>query len=924
MNNIIKRTPVSVNPVIKNDSEIRESLSGSWRFRLDPDDKGLTEKWFEKPSVFSEEIQVPGSWQGQGFGTADEDTLWDFRLTARVYKATYTGTGWYCKNFLPSDRWKNKRLWLNFGGAHPTAEVWLNGNKLGENHSPFVPFGFEITNDIKFGEDNYIIVRISETDRIMGLSYSWKGNWSGLYRDVEITATEKCYIDSFFVYPDVNSGTITFKLKIGRQENSSVAAEITYGKLGVVTNGEFVYSKQNSIKIDVINGYAEVMVMVDDPLLWSPDQPNLYRADIVLSCGGEIQDAASDRFGFVTLTAEDKHIKINGEPYYIRGTGDFVSCPETGCPDWDRDRWRKRLSALRAYGYNQVRCQSYVYGPEYYDVADELGLIIQSEMGMLGAWGGHSVWHTYPRPQPTAANYDAIKTQWDNVVIRDVNHPAATMYCMANEFHGLKRFKKIAWRCYNETKAMKPNCLIIWSDGGLDPEYPGDFVNNYISDTPLPLIQHEFQWWSSFPDVSLIDRYSKGALRNFSAEIAIKAASAHNTVHTLAQSARNSQIVQYIEAKCKMETLRRDNPKLAGVSHFNAMDIAASPQGIINEFYEKKYADADMWLRTNGDTVVMCSLCFNDRVYKSGDLLNVTFYVSDYSHPSLNAPYIQWELEISDQNVNSGTITYKHEPFITLEAGKIEFTAPDVGHPVQAVLRAVVKDDIRSFENEWPLWFYPCCSVITQDAAVYKSDETWLAKSNIPKVQNDFNNYEFIWAENLDEDLSEYIKAGGKAGLAAPDSITRGFDTHWSGINEGKYFFTPPANYPPYEDGHNGTILQNHPVFGDIPHGGFADLNFYRLMANPPLDLEPLELSAWDPMFRVIHRYPCCYSLGYITECKIGKGSLLICSLDLNQALPEASYMLKCIHEYVLSEEFMPENELSREAVEKLIRLTNI
>ena len=930
MGGIIKRMPVSVNPVIKNGLELRESLSGVWRFRLDPDEKGLNEKWYEKPSVFSEEIHVPGCWQGQGFGSDAEDTVMDFRLAARIYKATYKGTGWYCKSFAPPEGWNGKRLWLNFGGAHPSADIWLNGIKLGEHHEPFVPFGFEITDIVKFGEDNHIVARISETGRQLGFLYSWAGNWSGLYRDVELTATEECYIKSFLIYPDVKSKSVTYKIKTGGNGGASMTADIAYGALGIVKRGESAYTRCGGITADVSNGYCEVTSAVDGPLLWSPDQPNLYRADIVLYSNGVKQDAVSDRFGFVSLTSENKKININGEPYYIRGSGDFMSSPETGCPDWDRTRWRKRLSALRAYGYNQVRCQSFVYGPEYYDAADELGVIIQGEMGMIGAVSGSSAWHTYQWPLPTAANYDALKSQWDNVVLRDVNRPSAVMYCMSNEFGifgGGRRFKKTAWRCYNETKAMKPNSMVIWTDGGMDDEMPGDFVNDEAArdkDTALPLIQHEFRWWSSLPDVSLIDRYARGAVRHYSAEIAIKAAASHNTAHILAQGAKNSQIVQYIEAKGKMEAVRRDNPEMAGISHFNCMDTTPSPQGIINEFYEKKYADAGEWLRTNGDTVILCSLGFDDRVYKSGEQLSVTFYVSDFSHPHLDSPRIEWELMAWDRQMAAGQISYEHKPYVTVEAGRANITAPYAERPVRASLRAAVKDGPRSFENEWALWFYPDIPGITRDAAAYHAADSWLAGAGMPAVHDVFGLYTVIWSDRLDDALANHIRAGGRAVLVAGEGTTRGFG-NVLGLDKGRYYFTPPANYPPYEDGQNGTILQFHPLFGDIPHQGFADLNFYRLMGeSPPIELEPLELNTWDPIFRAIHKYPSSHSIGYITECKIGGGGLLICSLDLNRAYPEAAYLTKCINEYAASPQFHPGNELSREAADRLIRLTCI
>ncbi len=94
---------------------------------------------------------------------------------------------------------------------------------------------------------------------------------------------------------------------------------------------------------------------VDSPHPWSPDSPNLYVVEVVLKRGNTTLDAVSERVGFLKLSTDGEHFLINGEPYFMRGTGDFALCPETGCPDTDRERWRRKLKTLREYGYNYVR-----------------------------------------------------------------------------------------------------------------------------------------------------------------------------------------------------------------------------------------------------------------------------------------------------------------------------------------------------------------------------------------------------------------------------------------------------------------------------------------------------------------------------------------------------------------------------------------
>lgn len=933
MNDVIKLAPCVVNPILRHVAEKRESLSGQWKFRLDPDDVGIQECWYENPASFYESISVPGSWQGQGFGKIEDDFVWDFSHVVRTFKATYKGTGWYCRTFLLNPGWQGSQVWLSFGGAHPTAEVWLNGVKLGVHHEPFVPFGFNITKMVQLGQENIIAVRISETDRQYGMSFSWQGSWSGLYRDVELTATGETYLKSCKLYADVDKKTVTIRVQTGGSGRMAwVRAAI--GRLGICPRPDTErYEAETEVVFEVVNGVAEQTIPVNSPLLWSPDAPNLYRADIVLLDGEQILDASSERFGFTKLACVGKQIQVNDQPYFIRGSGDFISCPETGCPDWNRDRWRERLRTLRSYGYNQIRLQSYVYGPEYYDIADEVGLIIQSEMGMLGGWGSSTIWHTYQWPVPTAANYDRLKTQWDHVVLRDVNHPSATIYCMSNEYAtgAARRFLKTAWRCYHETKAVKPNCLIIWTDGGIDDQMPGDFINaeaSKDSECTLPLIQHEYRWWSSLPDVSLIPRYNKGAVRHYAADIAIKAASRHGIAHTLAQGAKNSNIVQFIEAKGKMERVRRDYPTLAGISHFDAMDAVASPQGIINEFYENKYATAGQWMQTNGDTVLLCSIEFTEHVYASGQDFSQTLFVSDFSHPALVNPQVSWRVvQDSGKELLKGNLSYSHEPYRTNKIGTITFRAPMVDKPVKAYLQAFIQDDGRIFDNSWPLWFYPAQVAMPDRVEIYSAADKalWLSKSSMPIVADIENpSCKAVWTDKINHQLISFMERGGRVILTAGEGTTRGFGPAL-GLADGRYYFTPPANYPPYEDGHDGTIIKTSPIWGDIPHEGFADLNFFRIMAEcPPIELEPLGFNAIDPFLRAMHKYPSGHSVGYLTEARIGQGGLIISSFDLDPKWPEALYLTSCIGSYAAGDEFQPANELAADSIDRLLTLTGI
>ena len=914
--------PVRVNPVLRHPAEHRLSLDGEWGFRLDPEERGLDDGWFRRPETLTETISVPGCWQGQGFGHDGEDEVWDFRLKARVLRGTYTGTGWYARNFTVPDEWQGKRVWLNFGGVHPSAEVWLNGMQVGENELPFVPFGSDISEHLRRAEQNELVVRVHEHNRRFGFAYNWQGNWSGLYRSVELTASGELAFDRFRVHPDVDQEVMHVSVQVRGQVpvNRPVVLRLHARR---DADGASVAC----VDLPMQSEELTADVPVPSPRLWSPDAPELYRIEAELRVDGVSSDALVERVGFVDLAADGHRFLINGEPSYMRGTGDFLSCPETGCPDTDRDRWRRKLAALRAYGYNYVRCQSYVYAPEYFDAADEVGLLVQSEMGTQGAWSGHSVWHVYPWPQPTPDCRATLRRQWNLVVERDANHPSANLYCMSNEWGAGSPFPRNAWQCYRETKAAKPTAMVIWTDGGYSESMPGDFVNADASRVDpaacaKPIIQHEFRWWSSFPDVRISHKYC-GAVRHYAGEMARRAARARGQEHLLGTYARNSQHLQLLEAKAKMEACRRDHPHLAGICHFDAMDANPSPQGIIDEFYQQKLADAETWLRTNGDTVLLSSLAFADRVLAGGDELRCVLSVSDFSHPPFTRPTLTWRIASEGAVLGEGTVVWEHRPYTTCAVGEIVWRAPETDCPRRLCLAAEMREGGRAVANAWDLWLFPTAEGQV-DAVIHgASEHTWLREWPLPRPEGAADSAAVVATERLDNGLIEFMRQGGTVLLAASEGLVRPHAPSF--MSSAQHFFTPPANYGPYEDGQNGTVVLDHPLLGDFPHEGFGDLQFYRLMVDsPPLDLEPLGLTDCEPVIRVIHRYPVCRPLGLLVERRCGEGRLVLSALRLGAAWPEARHLLRCICAHARSTRTPEAAEVSEETLRFLVEATSL
>jgi beta-galactosidase len=142
--------------VTKGSVGVTRSLNGNWAFRTDPNNVGETQGW--QKADFStqnwDEMPVPGNWD------------------LRNEYAHYAGKGWYRKTFVVANDLKNKTLLLNFEAVYHDCTVWLNSKKLGENHSGFLPFEFEVSSLVNFGQPNTLVVCADNTFR-RGAIWNW-------------------------------------------------------------------------------------------------------------------------------------------------------------------------------------------------------------------------------------------------------------------------------------------------------------------------------------------------------------------------------------------------------------------------------------------------------------------------------------------------------------------------------------------------------------------------------------------------------------------------------------------------------------------------------------------------------------------------------------------------------------------------------
>ena len=275
--------------------------------------------------------------------------------------------------FAPED-WKDKRVLITFEGAAHYAEVFLNGEKIGEHYSGYTSFTIELTGNLKLGEDNIIVVKLDSREN---LNIPPFGNvidymtYGGIYRDVYLDIKERCYIKDVFTKPEftgkiVSDITIDGELPKGAFIKQS-AKFIDTDDEKIITEKEAVFSEFS------VHGFIENIK------LWDIEHPNRYLIRTELISNGKIIDSHEVAVGFRKAEFTNEGFFLNGRRVQIRGLNRHQSYPYVGYAMPEKMQ-RDDARVLKELGVNAVRTSHYPQSQYFIDECDALGLLVFTEI----------------------------------------------------------------------------------------------------------------------------------------------------------------------------------------------------------------------------------------------------------------------------------------------------------------------------------------------------------------------------------------------------------------------------------------------------------------------------------------------------------------------------------------------------------------
>ncbi len=405
------------------------NLDFGWQFRMVKADTCPAQIDFHSAEVqnidLPHDFQISQPWVKPAVGEradfSDQAANVKSRLSARAFKEM--GIGAYRKILYVPDEWRGRRLELDFGGIMLVGDVYLNGVRIGGTDYGYVGFGIDITNKVKYGSDNEIIV----TANTMEPNNSRWYTGGGLYRDVHLLLTDsQLYFARHPLYittKDNRLVNITAEIcRESKQRTGRIKVRILDAAGEVVAQKDSVmaFSPRRHDK-----EYVLTPISLSNPQLWSCDHPYLYTAEVsVYKYDGTLADQVKESFGVRTFEFSPQFgLKLNGKKLLLKGIADHSILGPLGAAAYPR-AIEKTIKTLKAFGFNHIRTSHNPYSEDFYRLCDKYGIVVLDEL--YDKWlkqyaGGRADW-------TNLWQYDV--PEW---VKRDRNHACVAFWSLGNE-----------------------------------------------------------------------------------------------------------------------------------------------------------------------------------------------------------------------------------------------------------------------------------------------------------------------------------------------------------------------------------------------------------------------------------------------------------------------------------------------------------
>ena len=384
------------------------SLNGDYKFALysEKAPENFTDNGFECSDF--DTLDVPSMWQFRGYMEPTYPNVeYPFPFNP-PYILRLNPVGCYMRTFEAEEA---ERAILHFEGVDNAFYVYLNGEFVGFSKGSRLPAEFDITQNLKKGENILKVIVYTYSDA----SYLENQDMlmaSGIFRDVYIIYSPKAALWDWEIITDDKE----LSVKATLFDNADAVAKFTFD--GKVYEAPFK------------DGIAELKLQPEGIKLWNAETPNLYDLTLEIVENGIITEVHSKRVGFVTSVIKDQSFKVNGKNVLIRGINRHENNAENG-RYITVEQIRRDLELIKSNNINAIRCAHYPNNPAFYEFCSELGIYVMDEGDIESHGCGITGDQGFLNKTPSW--HDAFMDRTVRMAERDKNETCIVIWSVGNE-----------------------------------------------------------------------------------------------------------------------------------------------------------------------------------------------------------------------------------------------------------------------------------------------------------------------------------------------------------------------------------------------------------------------------------------------------------------------------------------------------------
>lgn len=906
----------------------RTSLAGGWTLALDPEERGEEEEWFAS-ELPENPITLPGTTDLAGKGSAlDEETMTypvDFLDTAwpgrgaverideaghLVRRHMYLGHAWYQRTIRVQEH-EARPYQLLLERVCWSSKVWLDDRLVGEYDSLVAEHRYDLgavtpgVHRLTVRVSNGLVHNIG----LIGHAYGpeTQSRWNGILGRIELIPRAPVFLRDVQVYPTPNRRSVRIRARIA--DSTGEGGGVVLGwKVRDQADTEVLGAGEISVRAGSAERSCEYHLPLDRPgHPWGESISPRYVLELELRAAGNL-DHREVTFGFRDLRRDGRHVLLDGQRIFLRGTLDCCVYPRTGHPPMTVEEWEENLRTVREHGFNHVRFHTWCPPDAAFEAADRLGMYLAPETAF---WVDD--WTATVGVRPQRLGEDPAITDWVRAEIGRIseaygNHPSFAFFCIGNEF-GMSGDWEVVDDILREAKQADPRRLYNGSTArrrveaddfwvthrtttavrGVGPPHTNWDFSEGVAATDLPVVAHETGQRPVFPDYDdLLPKFT-GPLAPFNYTRLRDEIVAAGMGDQVADFARASGRFQYVQYKAEHEAFHR-TPDMLGYQLLMLNDFTGQSEalvGILDPFWESKGIVTDNEVR-EWNSIVVPLARFDRYVWTSDEVFSAEIEVANYFHHDLDDR--NWSWSVREKN---GTVMARGSfPDLPVPRGALtrlgRLEVPLASAEDAAALELVVGSS--AFRNRWNLWVVP---PIGEEPAVSET----------------------LVADECDEAVRDALAAGRDVlllvhGLENDFAQRTGFlSAYWSAKWWGDRFSSLGILCDPA-----------HPALARFPNEGHSDWQWHELTEGATtIDLDGAPAD-YRPIVQPVTDFHHNRLLGQVFEARVGEGRLLVCGYDLESDLEHrhaARQFRRSLVKYLNSEEFQPKYELPIELITK-------